>query len=53
MVIHGGVDGFTRIPVFLHCSTINKAATVLELFLNGVENYGLPSRVRSDKGKVN
>ena len=53
MVIHGGVYGFTRIPVFLHCSTINKAATVLELFLNGVENYGLPSRVRSDKGKVN
>ena len=52
-VIHGGVDGFTRIPVFLHCSTNNKAATVLELFLNAVENYGLPSRVRSDKGKEN
>ena len=52
MVIHGGVDGFTRIPVFLHCST-NKTATVLELFLNAVENYGLPSRVRSDKGKEN
>ena len=25
MVIHGGVDGFARIPVFLHCSTNNKA----------------------------
>ena len=53
MVIHGGVDGFTRIPVFLYCSTNNKAATVLELFLNAVENYGLPSRVGSDKGKEN
>ena len=53
MVIHGGVDGFTRIPVFLHCSTNNKAATALELFLNAVENYGLPSRVRSDWGKKN
>ena len=37
MVIHDGVDGFTRIPVLLHCSTNNKAATVLELFLNAVE----------------
>ena len=53
MVIHGGLDGFTRIPVFLLCSTNNKAATVLELLLNVVENYGLPSRVRSDKGKEN
>ena len=34
MVIHGGVDGFTRIPVFLHCSTNNKAAS-----LNAAENY--------------
>ena len=53
MVIYSGIDGFTRIPVFLHCSINNKAATVLELFLNAVENYGLPSRVRSDKGKEN
>ena len=53
MVIDGGVDDFTRIPVFFHCSANNKAATVLELFLNAVENYGLPSRVRSDKGKEN
>ena len=27
--------------------------TAVELFLNAVENYGLPSRVRSDKGKEN
>ena len=53
MVIHGGVDGFTRIPLFLHCSTKSKATTVLGLFLNAIENYGLPSRVRSDKGKEN
>ena len=51
MVIHGGVDGFTRIPMFLHCSTNNKVANVLELFLNVVEHFGLPSRVRSDKEK--
>ena len=28
-------------------------SSLLELFLNTVENYGLPSRVRSDKGKKN
>ena len=38
MVIHCRVDGFIRIPVFLHFPTNNKAATVLELFLNAVEN---------------
>ena len=51
MVTHGDVDGFTRISMFLHCSINNKATSVLELVLNVVENYGLPSRIRSDKGK--
>ena len=42
MVIHGGLDAFSRIPMFFHCCTNNKAANVMELFLNAVENYGLP-----------
>ena len=50
MVIHGGIDGFSRLIVYLHCSTNNRASTVLELFEEGVAKYGLPSRVRSDKG---
>ena len=33
----------------LECRNNNKAETVLECFLKGVENYGLQSRVRSDK----
>ena len=53
MVIHGGVDGYTRIPVFLQCSNNNHADTVLSLFANAVREYGLPSRVRSDKGGEN
>ena len=53
MVIHGGIDGFTRIPVFLKCSTNNRAETVLDAFLKATQEYGLPSRVRSDKGGEN
>lgn len=53
MVIHGGVDGYSRIPVFLRCSTNNRATTVLEVFLQAVQKYGLPSRVCSDKGREN
>lgn len=52
-VIHGCVDGYTRIPVFLACSVNNKAETVLELFLRAVEKWGLPSRIRCDKGGEN
>ncbi|KAL9966237.1 hypothetical protein ACROYT_G024284 [Oculina patagonica] len=52
-VIHGGIDGFSRMIVFLQCNTNNRAATVLRLFQSAAEVYGLPSRVRSDKGGEN
>lgn len=47
MVIHRGVHGFTRIPVYLACSTNNGANTVLHTFLKATREYGLPSRVQS------
>ena len=53
IVVHGGIDGYSRLIVFLNAATNNNADTVLECFLRGVSSYGLPSRVRCDKGGEN
>lgn len=50
LVVHAGIDGYSRMVVYLHCSENNRASTVYNLFLGAVSQYGLPSRVRSDQG---
>ena len=52
-VIHGGIDGFSRLIVFLKCSTNNRSNTVLDLFLTATQRFEWPSRVRSDHGGEN
>lgn len=53
LVTHGGIDGFSRLIVFLRCSDNNRAETVSQIFLEAAHTYGLPSRVRADCGGEN
>lgn len=53
IVIHGGIDGFSRVIVYLMCANNNRALTVLSAYSAAVQDHGLPSRVRSDFGGEN
>ena len=53
IVIHGGIDGYSRLPVYLRASDNNRADTVLDCFIKAVSDYNVPSRVRCDKGGEN
>lgn len=48
-----GIDGSSRLPVYLNVSNNNRADTILASFLHAVQVFGLPKRVRSDKGGEN
>lgn len=53
IVIHGGIDGYSRAIVYLKASDNNRSETVLQLFLEATAKFGWPSRVRSDLGGEN
>lgn len=48
--IAGVIDGFSPLAIAIECQT-NETETVPQRLLEGVEMYGLPSTVRSDKGR--
>lgn len=53
LVVHGGIDSFSRLVTYLQCSNNIRSDTVGHCFLRATEEYGIPSRVRSDYGGVN
>lgn len=52
-IVHGAIDGYSRLITFLKCSTNNRAVTVLQNFMDATQEYGLPSRVCTDLGGEN
>lgn len=53
MVAHGFIDGHSRLITGLRMSNNNKGETVLALFLEAAQVYGVPSRLRGDHGVEN
>ena len=47
------IDGFSHTVIYLRCFDNNQASTILDLFVEGVSQFGLPDRVRSDCGREN
>lgn len=53
LVIHAAVDGFSRLITYLNCANNNRAETVLSQFMNATSEFGVPSRIRTDRGSEN
>jgi hypothetical protein len=53
IVIHGFIDGYSRLITGLRASDNNLSQTVMDVFWAAAEVYGVPSRMRGDHGVEN
>ena len=48
--MHGCIDGYSRAIVYIKCFSNNRAGTILQCFMDGIQEFGIPLRVRGDRG---
>ena len=53
IVIHGFIDGYSRLITGLCASDNNRGESVFDLFHHAARVYGVPSRLRGDHGTEN
>lgn len=53
IVLHGCIDAMSRKIIYVKATHDNKSQTVLRFFKQGIADFGLPKRVRADKGGEN
>ena len=47
------IEGYSRHITFLKCSVNNRADTMLENFLDAIQSFRCPLKIRSDYGTEN
>ena len=52
-VVHRGIAGYSRLITYLRISNNNRATTAFSAFEADISQYGIPSRVRTDRGGEN
>lgn len=53
MVTMGCVDGYSKACIYMRTVNNNRADTALDIFKGAVNTFGIPSRVRGDRGGEN
>ena len=52
-MVHGCIDGFSRLPIYLVCCDNNLSTTVMKIFHDSLAVHGIPKHVRCDLGGEN